>query len=359
MKKSALLTAAVVTASLFAVNISAAEHNEKVLKHTPVIDGKIDAAYMQSYHIDHEWKEDTCWALGKFEPNEEGVTSYGWDTQATSYFLWDDECIYIAVKVNDDDFGVIDDAHYAKATADRTQPAPNFQDGIAPRLTYKGMTFTITADAAGRLLCVYKEPNFTDTVWCDLHSWSEYEKNISDGFFATVRTDYGYNIEIKMPLSENVKSKLLKDGGKFAYGLQVCDATANSKYADDYALSLEGIKQEGTTLEDCIFLNDLSEYNQGKYQIKLSSEVPIGLDENQENAETQVPDNNQNTPQDTGNSDNVSQNTAQSNTQNSSSSGITGSATNASAAQTSDAGIALAAFALAAAGMFVIFKKHN
>lgn len=217
------------------------------------------------------------------------------------------------------------------------------------------MTFTITADAAGRLLCVYKEANFTDTVWCDLHSWSEYEKNISDGFFATVRTDYGYNIEIKMPLSENVKAKLLKDGGKFAYGLQVCDATANSKYADDYALSLEGIKQEGTTLEDCIFLNDLSEYNQGKYQIKLSSEVPTGLSQNQENAETQ----NQNTQQGTDNSDNASQNTSQGDTQNSTSNGITGSATNTPAAQTSDSGIALAAFALAAAGMFVIFKKHS
>ena len=45
-------------------------------------------------------------------------TAYDWDCKATSYFLWDDDNIYIAVRVIDTDVGVIDDAHYAMACED-------------------------------------------------------------------------------------------------------------------------------------------------------------------------------------------------------------------------------------------------
>ena len=46
------------------------------------------------------------------------------------------------------------------------------------------------------------------------------------------------------------KSKVLKDGGNFKYGISVIDAGANSAYALDEALKAEGIEQEGYQLED-------------------------------------------------------------------------------------------------------------
>lgn len=348
MKKHAILASATALAALLtAVPSFASETNEKVLKHTPVIDGKIDAAYMQSYYIDHEWNEK-IWGLGKFEPNEEGVSIYGNDVKATSYFLWDDTCLYLAVSVTDDDFGVLDDAHFAKGSADRTQWAPFFQDGIQPTFTYKGMNFEIHADAAGRYACVYKEANFTQNPWTDMHSWSEYEKNVSEGLFATVRTDRGYNIEFKIPISENVKSKLLKDGGSFSYGIKVCDATADSGYAEDYALSLEGIHEEGTTLEDCVFVSELSEYNQGKYKVKLSEEAPT-VSDNKSDSVAQTPSDNTAAPSaPSGNGQQISHAT-----------GNTGASTSASAAQTSDISIAVAAAALASASAFIFFKKRK
>lgn len=355
MKKLAVLaSAAMLAASLAVLPSHAAEINEKVLKHTPVIDGKIDAAYIQSYHIEHEWIDGKFWGLGKFEPNEEGVSIYGNDVKATSYFLWDDECIYLVVSVTDDDFGVIDDAHFAKGSADRTQWAPYYQDVVIPTFTYKGMNFIMHADAAGRFACVYKEINFAQTTWTDMYSWSEYEKNISEGLFATIRTDRGYNIEFKMPISENVKSKLLKDGGSFSYGLQVGDATADSKYAEDYALSLEGIHEEGVTLEDMVFVADLSEYGQGKYKVKLSAEAPSGIkNETPEDSTTQAPSENQS------GADNKDQSASEGTPQSSSADGNTGSSANTSAAQTSDIGIAVAATALASASVCIFFKRRR
>jgi len=77
-----------------------------------------------------------------------------------------------------------------------------------------------------------------------------------------------------MPLNINVKDKILKDGGKFQYGLVVSDATSDSGYDYDYALSLEGIFEEGLTLKDLIFIQDHIEYSQGKYSIVLSDTVP-------------------------------------------------------------------------------------
>ena len=355
MKKLAVLaSAAMLAASLTAVPSLAAETNEKVLKHTPVIDGKIDAAYMQSYQIEHEWIGSKFWGLGKFEPNEEGVSTYGNDVKATSYFLWDDDCIYLAVSVTDDDFGVIDDAHFAKGSADRTQWAPYYQDVVIPTFTYKGMNFVIHADAAGRFACVYKEINFAQTTWTDMYSWSEYEKNISEGLSSAVRTDRGYNIEFKMPISENVKDKLLKDGGSFSYGLQVGDATADSKYAEDYALSLEGIHEEGTTLADMVFVSDLSEYNQGKYKVKLSDEAPTGItNEVPADSTAQTPSGNQ--PE----TDNKKPGASESTPQTPPAGGNTDSSANTPAAQTSDIGIAVAAAALASASACIFFKRRR
>lgn len=58
------------------------------------------------------------------------------------------------------------------------------------------------------------------------------------------------------------------------------DASADSGYGLDYALSLEGIEKEGTNLKDIIFLND-------KYQkIELSDKTPSSYEESSNDTET-------------------------------------------------------------------------
>lgn len=283
---AAAIFAAAITALSSVIPCSAATFNDKVLKWTPSIDGKIDAAYLQSYYIEHEFETDAehFWGIGKFEPDENGFTSYNWDVKATTYFLWDENYIYIAIRVIDDDIGSLDDEHWNRAVQKRDAElnagvnlnwAPYFQDGIQAYFSYKGMNFNVHADAAGRYLTVYKPENFQQQVWCDLYSYEEFEKNASDGLYKTVRSgDGSYIIEFAMPLNINVKDKILKDGGKFQYGLVVSDATSDSGYDYDYALSLEGIFEEGLTLKDIIFIQDHIEYQQGKYSIVLSDSVP-------------------------------------------------------------------------------------
>ena len=73
MKKVGMAIAALIVAAttLTAIPASAANHNENVLKATPNIDGQIDAAYLESFYIEHEWKSErnseNFWANGKFE----------------------------------------------------------------------------------------------------------------------------------------------------------------------------------------------------------------------------------------------------------------------------------------------------
>lgn len=60
MKKLGLAVAAVTIAAtaIASIPVGAANYNEKVLKHTPTIDGQIDAAYLESFYIEHEWPSD-------------------------------------------------------------------------------------------------------------------------------------------------------------------------------------------------------------------------------------------------------------------------------------------------------------
>lgn len=60
MKKFGIAIAALTVAAttLAAIPASAANHNESVLKATPNIDGQIDAAYLESFYIEHEWNPE-------------------------------------------------------------------------------------------------------------------------------------------------------------------------------------------------------------------------------------------------------------------------------------------------------------
>ncbi len=253
--------------SLLSVGWQSGAVSEDVLNYTPVIDGVIDDAYLWSYHIEHEWV--SCWGLGRYNADN-GKDSYGWDVKATSYFLWSDSSIYLAIKVIDDDIGVIDDYHFQRAIKDRTQWGPYYQDGVMAYLEFDGMLFEIQADADGKMATVYAEPNFGQTVWANWHSFPEFEKNAEDGLWAFRRTDDGYVFEFEIPVKESVRDKVFARG--FHYGLAVGDATSDSGYANDYALSLEGIIQEGNCLKDVIFVYDIiPPYNDfSKYSLYFS-----------------------------------------------------------------------------------------
>ena len=72
MKKFSLFMAAVLaSAALVAIPSNAAVNGDGVLKYTPVIDGKIDAAYMQSANVTHDFPAErdgsNYWGSGKFE----------------------------------------------------------------------------------------------------------------------------------------------------------------------------------------------------------------------------------------------------------------------------------------------------
>lgn len=370
MKKIiAMISAVLIAATAFAaVPANAAVVNEAVLKYTPTLDGRLDAAYLQSLYINHEWPAERSsanyWGNGRFEfvdmeKNPDGTwvegsvgynTSYGWDLQASTYFLWDDDFLYIAVNVIDDDYGCIDDAHYAMAAADTGNWGPWLQDSICVGLTYKGMHFDIRADRAGRYATVFREPNYGHQVWCDMYSWIEHTKNKDAGYFATAETGSGYLIELKVPVSESVKAKILKDGGNFKFGISVIDGGANSPYALDEALKAEGIEQEGYQLQDFMLHNDCLNAVDGKpdQKIKLVDQAPdTSLFEEVEDSLPggNVVNNEGGNSGNTGNTVNAGTNA--------------GSTSTDPSAPTGDIGIAVAAVALAAGACFVVIRRKK
>ena len=381
MKKLGLAVAAATVAAMTiaSIPIGAANYNENVLKYTPVIDGKIDAAYMESFYIEHEWSSDknsdNFWGSGKFaftdlELDSNGIavegsigynTAYDWDCQATSYFLWDDDNLYIAVRVVDTDVGVIDDAHYAMAAADTGNLGPWLQDSIAIGLTQKGMTFTIRADRAGRYVSVFREDNYGEQVWCDLASWINHTENKTAGHFATTSNATSYVIEMRIPISEAQKSKVLKDGGNFKYGISVIDAGANSAYALDEALKAEGIEQEGYQLEDFMVLSSClnSVDRKPDQKVVLSTDAPQNTDPTPDNNGGGNSNTNGGTNSGTNNGTNGGT-TGGNTTGGTGTSGSTiGAGSTNGAVQTGDVGIAVAATSLIAAACFIAIKKRR
>lgn len=311
--------------------------NDKVLKYTPVIDGKLDAAYLESMYTTHnfdgEITSDSFWGSGIYEFDEtRTVTAYGFDCNATVYFLWDDANIYIAIRVTDDDYGVIDDAHYAMACEDTIGWGPWLQDGCMVNLSYKGMNFRILADRAGRYISVFRESNYGEAVWCDLFSWFEHDRNAQDGFFCTSQTSDGYLVEMQVPISEDYRSKVLKDGGSFKYSISCIDSPAGAKYGLDQGRLAEGIEVEGYNLDDFMVMSEGRNSVDGSPSIKakLSSAEPTAQSDTVVDDEGNV-------------------------TQNDGTKGTTGGAS----VQTGDAGIVVGAATLIAAACFIAVKKHR
>ena len=353
MKKFSLFMAAVLaSAALVAIPSNAAVNGEGVLKYTPVIDGKIDAAYMQSANITHDFPTErnssNYWGSGKFEftdrekdekgdplPDSVGhVTAYGWDIQATSYFLWDDENLYVAVRIVDDDVTGVSDAKYNEAVEDYEDYGLWLTDAIAPCLTYRGMNCTLRVEALGRFGTAYDSVDTNN--WIEWATWHNQQPNKDNGLYAVSYTNDGYIVEMKLPVNETTRNKLMKDGGVFNYGLSVCDIPTNFKYGIDPAHKDEGVIEENFNSEDFMVWNDLAMYGGGKYKLKLSDKAP-------------TVDPNADASQDTTAPDNTANNAPKPSVPNGGN----------SAAQTSDIGIAAAAASLIAAAAFIAIKKRK
>ena len=138
---------------------------------------------------------------------------------------------------------------------------------------------------------------------------------------------------MKLPLNASVAPKLLKDGGKFDYGLSICDIPLNFEYGLHQGKLAEGIEEYGFNVNDFMMMNDVGTYGGGKYKIKLSEQTP-------DTSKFITPD---------GARTNESTGTKPAGA----------STAPGGAAATGDTGIIVAAATLLAAGAFIAIKKHR
>ena len=199
------------------------------------------------------------------------------------------------------------------------------------------MTSTIRVEALGRYGAEWDGDGYEG--WVDWARWHSQDPNREDGLYAVSYTSYGYIVEMKLPLNASVAPKLLKDGGKFDYGLSICDIPLNFEYGLHQGKLAEGIEEYGFNVNDFMMMNDVGTYGGGKYKIKLSEQTP-------DTSKFITPD---------GAGTNESTGTKPAGA----STAPGGAATAGGAAATGDTGIIVAAATLLAAGAFIAIKKHR
>ncbi len=200
MKKLAsLILAGLLTVAMIA---PVAADSTDILKGTPEIDGVLDEIYLQS--ASQALQNPAFYAWG-----DSGEA----DMDATSYFLWDDNYLYVCTVVTDDDVVDVGAACYeANPTnwqADAVEAWYNEGNGI----------FKSHADAYGNTFFVQANPGEPTFTNADLKSAAEL-------------TDDGYIIEYAMPFAN------LGDGETFSFSLQVNDISTED-HANGYASGLQ------------------------------------------------------------------------------------------------------------------------
>ena len=281
---------------------------------TPEIDGVIDEAYYQSFRIKHEFNraysaeesgEHRVWPSGRYEARDpiegsddtklnyaktaELVAQYfnNDPAEATSYFLWEDGHLYVAVEVKDKSISDITDDKYKMALDVGINDAGLYLiDGVMPKFTWpvQNITFSAFVDAGAR--CGYVNEN----PWVLWNKWSRDEKgdakynghlaNEEDGLWAVKLTDDGYVVEMDFPLPEIIASNLLRDYGEedgdsvglFQYGMCLIDVPEDFNYAEDQGKLQDGIHEEGFQSGDFMVLNDFGDYNSASTDVKFSTQ---------------------------------------------------------------------------------------
>ena len=304
---SALTAAMILTSSLsFATFAEDPDYNTVYInKHTPVLDGIIDPQYYSSFHIEHlfpPYNDPEMYIHGNgiysyYETDENGVairdengefiyrgdTSYGWDVKASSYYLWDDDNLYVAVKVTDDDYGCADYERMIYSIYDQ-QAAFFYEDSVWLKFKFDNWNSsekqqTIAAERPGRAMISSFSalPYFVETcdpetedIFFDIYSGLAFEHN--EGNIAASETSNGYIIELRLPLKGALKTELWK-AGKILYMEYFCvnDSPENARYCEDFINDYGSTpfpNREGGCFIDLMILTD-----KNSYQMVLSDSI--------------------------------------------------------------------------------------
>ena len=302
---SALTSAVLLAASLsFAVFAEEPDYNTVYInKHTPVLDGIIDSQYYSSFHIEHLFppSNDLEIYLGGgiysfYETDEKGNdiqdengeyiykgnTAYGWDVKASSYYLWDDDNLYVAVKVTDDDYGCADHERMIYSIYDQ-QAAFFYEDSVWLKFKFDNWNSsekqqTIAAERPGRAMISSFSalPYFVETcdpetedIFFDIYSGLAFEHN--EGNIAASETSDGYIIELRLPLKGALKTELWK-AGKILHMEYFCvnDSPENARYREDFINDYftPFPNREGGCFIDIMILTD-----KNSYQMVLSDSI--------------------------------------------------------------------------------------
>ena len=271
----------------------------------PTIDGVIDDAYYQSFRVVHTFnrtyneEERGLWPCGRFEvlnddkslnipETAKKVEAYFADSpaEATSYFLWEQGHLYVAIEVKDSTPSFVLDEEYEKGANNPDCSGLYLIDGVMPKFTWpvQDITFSAYVDAGAH--CGYVK----EDSWVMWNKWGRDEKgspkikghdvNKEDGLWAVSLTDDGYIVEMDFPVNtavgENIFQEYAKNGrktvGLFNYGLALCDSPTDFQYVRDQAKWADGIEERGFQSEDFIYLNDFGEFNSAVDAVMLTTE---------------------------------------------------------------------------------------
>ncbi len=217
MKKSVKLALACslisVISSSFMIGVSAKNGTGTVSYGTPVIDGKLDEAYLNSGTETMKRNKFFCpWAPEKDQESKADTCK----SDATSYFLWDDEYFYTCTVVKDDQVFARSEEYYAT-------PYPWQDDGIECIYSKGDETFTLHTDASGVIVYAYniQKGAGSTAAWADVPDIGDFAKpdlknRDCKSKFAAALTDDGFIIETALKLSKEDAKYLSGDEIKFA-----------------------------------------------------------------------------------------------------------------------------------------------
>ena len=291
------LISMVLLCSVISLSFAAADDITQTVKYaTPTIDGIIDNEYRDSVRIEHRWSEqdnenDMRYAPyfhGKYSPYRSDRVEYNWDCSANSYFLWDRDNLYIAIEVTDDDYGCIDDEHfkYSQETDNGDYfdyDAPIYQDSVNIMIQIDNEILNVRADRAGRFIASNSGKGYMDVNVVhnpditDIYTWEEdHSQNMKNGYYAVTETATGYIAEMKIPISDAYRSKLLCPGNTFCYAISLIDSDADSEYMIDSSGYLHDDLVLRPYLIDTVALLDGIYYNSASEKIECN--LPVTLE---------------------------------------------------------------------------------
>ena len=226
-------------------------------KYTPVLDGKLDDAYLDSASfkasdlgksgkLNLGWS-DSANGVGALidaglladDKSTEFLPDGKYDdsafTDAEVYFLWDDDALYVYTKVYDDDpiditsspfFKEEGRTVYGSIGADRPCINDTVSQIINP-LENPYATINATGDAFGHYAWDSETGGWSDL--CHFETSDAAAREASAANVKTTVTEDGYAVELRIPISSKgygstpLKEAFLKDGSTFTYKYQLID----------------------------------------------------------------------------------------------------------------------------------------